>query len=888
MDYSKTNYRNCIICSFLPLNDEHKKLWSNVNRILVNHNVSLILISSFENNSEFEFPVIRVPTFLHQFNEEFDFEKYSTKRLDEADFLLIERDMFWSNVDEKSYLNHYKGYIKCVEFYTSVIEYLKPDLVFIWGNYLAQSEIFKKLLDKHGIQNYYLERGYLTGTIMIEDLLLEKLKLQNDKTDELDDEVYCEIKNFYTNTKLSKYPVENNGFIEKQIELIKNEKKIISFFPNPDHALFPREHCLSKEISPLFSSHVEMAYELSKYVDNSNDLFLIIKTHPLDNIDKYRFLESENVLITNEIFYKDLFKYSDILIFSTSTLQYEALLYDKPILILSNTALKYCGFPYVINNKNEIIILLKRLLSGNGNYNASKHAKEIIKKILDNYTFFYINDFPNQKRLEDFCEFIIKKVNSKDKDAHSLMDLISFQSFINLHSTVNNQKKCVYFDNEFNLVPKCNEFKEKLSNYYKQYNGFIEEKIERGELFQAEQMINGINNFSSSFNLSLTLMKLNEKRNELKIKNEWSAKISAKLLFEAEKLIGVKKYKEAKKILMKILNMEPTHVEALNDYAVLNVLMNNIIYAKKIFQEVLKLEPTNEIAQENLHYIEQKFLNENQYINNKLIDNTKQNKTKNTFQNKENYNNIRSLKFINREHRRYWWYKLKYNDFIPICYSFLNDEEWSIVEEWFEESERMNLIGEAPVPFISFLLGLIMGNKIDRIVQLGTYAGFSSLMLGFMLRKMNVKNGFISFDIDHQSTEFAQKFIDYAGLNEYVNLQISDSTKIETIDLMYEYFNGKRPKLVIIDSSHQKEQTIKELNLWYEHLLKGGMMIFHDSSEFAMQWDATQKGGVKTALDEWCKYNTHVKFINIYNEPDSLKDENYVYQDLNGIAIIQK
>ncbi|MDH7604907.1 MAG: CmcI family methyltransferase [Melioribacter sp.] len=887
---NELNHKNklCLVCCFLPLTTEYKNLWKKINDSLKKKNIDFILITSSENYSDLDFPVIHVPIFLHQFNERFKLEEYTLQDLDEEDYLLIERDMFWSNVDIDSYENHYKGFLKCREFYKQLIMFINPSIVFVWGNYLAQSEIFKKLLDLYGIKNHYLERGYLTGTLMIENLLNEeldnnKLKQENNK------DLFSLIKNFYINTNITKYPVSYNNEEEKLLLKIKGKKKIISFFPNPDNPLFPREHKLSKEISNLFTSHIEMAHELAKYVEKSNDLFLIIKTHPIDVKEKYQHIESERIIVSDKIYFRSLFRNSNLLIFTTTTLQYEALFYDKPILLLTNSGLKYSSIPNIIKSKEDLGNVLEKLINGDFNKTNNDEIINFVNKIIENYTYFYIDNIPSVKNTEDFCDFISNNIDINGCSENSITKFLQFQNYIYSNCLKNNNAKNeITNDNSaVSLKFYSVRYKEKIKDYYKPILDYYEEKIKKGDLLNIEMMIKNMNGKLNFLDNTRIISKLYDKRELIKRELKWSPSKSAKFLIQAERMIENNKLDEAAKKLNYILNIEPNHIEALNDLAVIHILKENYLYAKRLLEYILVSEPNNIVAKENYEYLLEK-------INEGNLEQSIDIGDKSKFNNSENLKSVnykkdyRSIQFTNKSHYRYWWHNLRGNNYLPPCYSFLDDTEWEIVKLWFDESEKENLIGESPVPFISFLLGLIMGNRIDRIVQLGTYAGYSSLLIGFMLRKMNVKNGFISFDIDSHSTEFAKKYIKLASLDEYVRLELSNSTDINTVKITYNHFGDKPPKLIIVDSSHQKDQTIIELNLWFDHLIKGGLMIFHDSSDFARQWDSTKKGGVKSALDEWHNLNPDVRFINIYNEQDTLNTENSVYQDLNGIAIIQK
>src|SRR5207237_4623903 len=80
-------------------------------------------------------------------------------------------------------------------------------------------------------------------------------------------------------------------------------------------------------------------------------------------------------------------------------------------------------------------------------------------------------------------------------------------------------------------------------------------------------------------------------------------------------------------------------------------------------------------------------------------------------------------------HPRYWWHRLPGHDYVPPVYSDLSDDEWSVFREWYAETDRTGRIGECAVPLISLLHGLVMGNRVRRIAQLGTCAGYSALLL---------------------------------------------------------------------------------------------------------------------------------------------------------------
>lgn len=250
-------------------------------------------------------------------------------------------------------------------------------------------------------------------------------------------------------------------------------------------------------------------------------------------------------------------------------------------------------------------------------------------------------------------------------------------------------------------------------------------------------------------------------------------------------------------------------------------------------------------------------------------------------------NERRSLEFRSRTHNRYWWYRLKDTAYVPPVFSSLSEPEWQLMDDWFATTEReFASPGEMSVPGISLLSGLIGGNGIGAIVQCGHYVGYSTLLLGFLLRRMGKEQALFSLDIDKQATAFTQQWVDKAELGNQVRLKVSDSAAADAPAQARDYF-GREVQMVIIDSSHQYAHTLAELDLWYDALPAGGMIVMHDVSRFAQSFDATGNGGVLRASLEWCERRGVAPLLLnsfVSREPP----EQLAYRDGCGLGIIQK
>jgi len=126
------------------------------------------------------------------------------------------------------------------------------------------------------------------------------------------------------------------------------------------------------------------------------------------------------------------------------------------------------------------------------------------------------------------------------------------------------------------------------------------------------------------------------------------------------------------------------------------------------------------------------------------------------------------------------------------------------------------------VPLISLLHGLVLGNRASRIVQFGTCAGYSVLLLGWMLRRMNATRGLFSLDLDPAMCEMTWRWIVRAGLEDFVEIAQRNFLDPQSPIAAKEYLGGD-PELIIVDSFHEYQATLNELDLWFAALAAGGV-----------------------------------------------------------------
>jgi len=147
-----------------------------------------------------------------------------------------------------------------------------------------------------------------------------------------------------------------------------------------------------------------------------------------------------------------------------------------------------------------------------------------------------------------------------------------------------------------------------------------------------------------------------------------------------------------------------------------------------------------------------------------------------------------------------------------------------------------------------------LGKRRDddfTIVELGVRSGSSTLAFLAALEKLE-KGKLWSCDIDPLMEELNRKVVE-GGLYDYWYFWQGDSVAFGD-----SYFSRRQVDIVFVDTSHEFDQTVKEIEKWSPKVKEGGKMIFHDT--------CSRHGGVSVPIklflekhgDEWSYYNIDV------------------------------
>lgn len=134
-----------------------------------------------------------------------------------------------------------------------------------------------------------------------------------------------------------------------------------------------------------------------------------------------------------------------------------------------------------------------------------------------------------------------------------------------------------------------------------------------------------------------------------------------------------------------------------------------------------------------------------------------------------------------------------------------------------------------------------------KIVELGVRTGNSTVAFLAGLSRSN--NGGLMVSCDIEKCEQAVASVAAAGVEGFWDF------RPETDSISLSGAVGFSPNMVFIDTSHERDQTVKELEVWSEKLLPRGRIILHDT--------LSRPEGVGAPVAEFLARNREWKHYNI-------------------------
>ncbi len=362
----------------------------------------------------------------------FSLKEFSSLKEEESNFPfnqnLISIDAEF-NEDENPDIELYNaGLKKCFSAAHKIALTVKPAMAFLWSGTVPQSIIFKNVFAEYFIPTYYIERGLLPETLIFDEsgngaCSSIKKKIDLGFVPQNFEHIYEAIKTYYFTHKIDKHEqpdyLSSSDFIDQQNLA---GKKIITFLGQWDVASgvnSAKDH-QSFLNSPHFTNTEEAFKSIVKFISDNENIALVFKPHPFDS-KTYSKENNTRIIVDKKLNVRTLIESADVVIVMSTTIQYEVLFYDKPIVLLANSFLNGLNVGYEINNSEEIGSAIHQALNKKDFADKQINAEKFIALISSQILVSLNNKNPIKTSLASFFTHLSKmyfstNIKSASKD----------------------------------------------------------------------------------------------------------------------------------------------------------------------------------------------------------------------------------------------------------------------------------------------------------------------------------------------------------------------------------------------------------------------------------------------------------------------------------------
>jgi len=300
------------------------------------------------------------------------------------------------------------------ELYYNIIE---PDLIIFWNAQFGISRAFRNIAERLKIPFYFIEKGVLPQSFYF-DINGTNFESEIAKTN-LDYSLINERQKNKFKKKIEE--IDNKGYSAWEQPKRKNLaelKKNLGIKENQKVIFFPGQVDHDSNIV-LFSKYFKNSKDVLMWIikDLKNDnFFVLVKPHPkgFDKKEELDLIIGHNGISTDKINIIDAIYLSDIIITINSTVGFEALIREKPVIQLGMGILSNKGLVTEYNpSKNSYMQILQCI----NDFNENK--TNIINKVLKlgsflNDEYYCFRD--NGKSINEAFINILKKQKYKNKN----------------------------------------------------------------------------------------------------------------------------------------------------------------------------------------------------------------------------------------------------------------------------------------------------------------------------------------------------------------------------------------------------------------------------------------------------------------------------------------
>ncbi len=347
----------CIVSCFCTQWPEVRDFLRDLAQELQTRGVQLLVLAT-DDPKDLGVPALQVPYFLSEFDSTFPHAGGLPAAHPPA--LYTEADSVWNNRSDGAPASE-RDVAACEAFYRSVAEILRPCAAFLWNTTLPHSRIARNVFALHGVPSYSFERGLLPGTFQIESLennafgdLFTNFHLCSGLLDDLEalgdpQAHYDAIREHYVTHLPSKYPSaqwRDRAALDAQYGTA-GKQLIVVFGSAEGSSIAPAAMPSIGYSSPLFHDTSSALQALCAPFANDPNVAILFQDHPINASNgAARALPANCIVTAREHIHALIAAANRVAVLGTTTVQYECLMHDVPVLSLSRNLIDRVGAAY--------------------------------------------------------------------------------------------------------------------------------------------------------------------------------------------------------------------------------------------------------------------------------------------------------------------------------------------------------------------------------------------------------------------------------------------------------------------------------------------------------------------------------------------------------------
>lgn len=325
---------------------------------------------------------------------------------------LVENEARWIRDCESGQAR--QGARCCRAFYEQLLGVLEPDVVLPWNTLFPHSRILQLLCEERDTPVFTIERGALPDTLMLD-------RLRNNVESELNNsaplasiaasytprpELLAQYRRYYHERRPHKYALgSEQGRLEQRQQLAQLTSPLVLALGQAHGAgIYPRE---SRSARRNFAHFPSIHDALERLVESAPPTWQVaFRDHPLNRGDDREPPLPPGVLRLDEGPLGDVLPFAELVVtFGSTTALYEALLLDKPLVVVGDTPIGRFE-PYVRCSDGDLAAAIQRALDPALRPAQQERADAALGFLLEHALFAERPDVPVRRGIPELAAFI--------------------------------------------------------------------------------------------------------------------------------------------------------------------------------------------------------------------------------------------------------------------------------------------------------------------------------------------------------------------------------------------------------------------------------------------------------------------------------------------------